>query len=452
MTNRASILMNGGHTSRSTVPAAGKLRRCGQAVREDYQVDPTLPGRTAVNSVQISQDRVPEIVHDVLRSPGQPLTADARAFFEPRFGHDFSHVRIHSDAKAGRSARAVDALAYTVGRDIVIGVGNAPIGTVPWELLAHELVHVLQQSQDHRPVPNEVSTAVESAAERHADRAALAIGAGMRLDAEQRYVSMRLQKVGMEDDSIHRPLIEGFRREHGLPPGEGRPGERIGPSDAEIKYRLAPREVQLTHPPPARLSVTATQARELAKRPLPANVSVGNQPPARSAGPTPRPGSSPSRRAPQPQEATELGVDIAADTSWSAQLSLVARHWDMASFHRGGVTIDVLHEPSASLALSVDQSSLGMVTAQVAVTGLNLVFRAHGREFIELGLAQLGLALDSRGELIWSTGAQIEVHSPKQWLSFVLSTSGTATHKRDGSVDLNWSPITFGVVFHVVNP
>src|ERR1700722_6513579 len=55
----------------------------------------------------------PPIVHEVLRSPGQPLDSDTRAFMEPRFGHDFSRIRIHTDATAGESAKAIHALAYT---------------------------------------------------------------------------------------------------------------------------------------------------------------------------------------------------------------------------------------------------------------------------------------------------------------------------------------------------
>src|SRR5713226_466146 len=58
---------------------------------------------------------VPSIVHDVLRSPGQPLDRETRAFMEPRFGQDFSAVRVHTDANAVESAHAVNALAYTVG-------------------------------------------------------------------------------------------------------------------------------------------------------------------------------------------------------------------------------------------------------------------------------------------------------------------------------------------------
>jgi peptidoglycan/xylan/chitin deacetylase (PgdA/CDA1 family) len=87
-------------------------------------------------------------VHDVLRSPGQSLDAAIRAFFEPRFGHDFSQVRVHTDARAEESARAVNALAYTVGRDVVFGKGQYAHGRMAGcQLLAHELTHVVQQAK-----------------------------------------------------------------------------------------------------------------------------------------------------------------------------------------------------------------------------------------------------------------------------------------------------------------
>lgn len=83
-----------------------------------------------------------------LRGGGQPLSASARAFFEPRFGHDFSHVRVHTDARSAESARAVNAKAYTVGRDVVFGQGRyIPQGTGGQKLLAHELAHVIQQGR-----------------------------------------------------------------------------------------------------------------------------------------------------------------------------------------------------------------------------------------------------------------------------------------------------------------
>jgi hypothetical protein len=88
----------------------------------------------------------PPIVHNVLSSPGQPLDAATRSFMEPRFGHDFSRVRIHIDSLATESARAVNALAYTVGSSIVFDRHYyAPETHKGRELLAHELTHVISQ-------------------------------------------------------------------------------------------------------------------------------------------------------------------------------------------------------------------------------------------------------------------------------------------------------------------
>jgi uncharacterized protein DUF4157/protein-glutamine gamma-glutamyltransferase-like protein len=89
---------------------------------------------------------VPPVVRDVLRSAGQPLDADTRAFMEPRFGFDFSRVRIHADGQAAEAARAVHARAFTLGRDVVFATGrHAPATVAGRQLLAHELTHVVQQ-------------------------------------------------------------------------------------------------------------------------------------------------------------------------------------------------------------------------------------------------------------------------------------------------------------------
>jgi hypothetical protein len=88
----------------------------------------------------------PPMVYEVLRSPGSPLDSHIRAFMEPRFGYDFSGVRVHTSMQAAKSAQAVNALAYTTGKDIVFGMGQYAPNTIPgrW-LLAHELSHVVQQ-------------------------------------------------------------------------------------------------------------------------------------------------------------------------------------------------------------------------------------------------------------------------------------------------------------------
>jgi hypothetical protein len=87
-----------------------------------------------------------DAVAATLRQGGRALDPATRAFFEPRFGRDFGDVRIHTDARAAESARAVSARAYTVGRDVVFDHGQyAPHSDSGKRLLAHELTHVLQQ-------------------------------------------------------------------------------------------------------------------------------------------------------------------------------------------------------------------------------------------------------------------------------------------------------------------
>ena len=93
-----------------------------------------------------SSPHVPGIVEQVLRSAGQPLDPSIRATFEPRFGRDFGHVRVHTSAEAAASARSINALAYTAGSDIVFATGQfSPQTPQGQHLLAHELTHVLQQ-------------------------------------------------------------------------------------------------------------------------------------------------------------------------------------------------------------------------------------------------------------------------------------------------------------------
>ena len=89
----------------------------------------------------------PDNVHDVLQSPGRPLDAATRTHFERRFSRDFSAVRVHTDALAAESARAVQALAYTAGDHVVFGAHRyAPSTADGRRLLGHELTHVVQQT------------------------------------------------------------------------------------------------------------------------------------------------------------------------------------------------------------------------------------------------------------------------------------------------------------------
>lgn len=300
--------------------------------------------RRATNRVGYSS--VPTIVHDVLRSPSQPLDTNTRAFMEPRFGHDFSRVRVHADVAAADSARAVNALAYTVGDHVVFGTGQyAPWSSAGRRLLAHELAHVVQQGGSATTPPvqlhvNQVDDRFEKEADGIADsivstesnfRARLAPATGADLTEEEMPFTqdvrlpggqpLRLSSTGTTTlqraasfvpgpvrsvwniaarlisgnaqlgftppvlngtqimsaeqakratnrptierrlpniqapssmsaleflssfrpggDPIHGPLIEEFRRRAGLPPGGiSETGERVGPPEAEIKYRI----------------------------------------------------------------------------------------------------------------------------------------------------------------------------------------------------------------------
>jgi hypothetical protein len=94
----------------------------------------------------------PPLVHEVLRSPGRPLDGLTRAYFEPRFGRDFSQVRVHADDRAAESAQGVGALAYAVGPHIAFARGRyAPASLTGQALLAHELAHVVQQADPSSP-------------------------------------------------------------------------------------------------------------------------------------------------------------------------------------------------------------------------------------------------------------------------------------------------------------
>ncbi|HEX6747543.1 MAG TPA: DUF4157 domain-containing protein [Longimicrobium sp.] len=106
---------------------------------------PDAPGRSGERGDRASATSAPHAA-GIAGSAGRALDAGSRAFMESRFGHDFSRVRVHTDADAARAADAVRARAYTVGRDIVFGRGEyAPASAEGRRLLAHELTHVVQQ-------------------------------------------------------------------------------------------------------------------------------------------------------------------------------------------------------------------------------------------------------------------------------------------------------------------
>ncbi len=91
----------------------------------------------------------PPSIRNVINSGGRPLDLQTRNYFEPRFGSDLGHVRIHTGSTANQSARNIDARAYTLGSDIVFGNGEyKPDSENGKQLIAHELAHVVQRGGD----------------------------------------------------------------------------------------------------------------------------------------------------------------------------------------------------------------------------------------------------------------------------------------------------------------
>lgn len=146
------------------------------------------------STLNSQQSEVPPVVHEVLQSPGRPLDRETRAFMEPRFGHDFSQVRVHSDAQAEESARALNANAYTVGRHIILNRTNAFEGSAAeQQLFAHELAHVVQQ-EGMAPQPKLTIGAAGSGAEREADLTAEKIMSRSRAAPQFKSPSTEVQR------------------------------------------------------------------------------------------------------------------------------------------------------------------------------------------------------------------------------------------------------------------
>ena len=122
------------------------IKLTGETAEEPKKKEEETLQRKATSDHEVGG--APPIVDEVLGSPGRKLDPQTRALMERRFGHDFGAVRIHCDGQAAASARAVDARAFTVGRDVVFAAGEfAPESLAGQRLLAHELTHVLQQGE-----------------------------------------------------------------------------------------------------------------------------------------------------------------------------------------------------------------------------------------------------------------------------------------------------------------
>jgi hypothetical protein len=142
------------HVMRMPLSTAHLGSSVGQLQRQNSS-DTGESHQQSIASSDASGPRTSQLIDSVLGSNGQLLDPETRAFMEPRFGQDFSHVRIHTGSRADESARAVQAKAYTLGNHVVFADGQyQPHTSSGRHLLAHELTHTLQQSPFSHSVKN----------------------------------------------------------------------------------------------------------------------------------------------------------------------------------------------------------------------------------------------------------------------------------------------------------
>jgi peptidoglycan hydrolase-like protein with peptidoglycan-binding domain len=123
------------------LPINSVQRKCAECEEEEKKTQ-----RKEINRSETNADHTLESYVANLDGSGHSLSDEVRNFYEPRFGYDFSNVKVHTDSAAARSARSINALAYTSGNNIVFNSGQYdPASTRGRQLLAHELTHLVQQ-------------------------------------------------------------------------------------------------------------------------------------------------------------------------------------------------------------------------------------------------------------------------------------------------------------------
>jgi hypothetical protein len=135
-------------------PAANTIQRKCQACEED---DKHVHRKENDGKETTGSNGLDNYVN-TLSSSGQPMPESSRKFFEPKFGHDFSKVKLHTDSVAAKSAQSINALAYTTGNNIVFNSGQySPESDSGKKLMAHELTHVVQQKESPQTIRRKIT-------------------------------------------------------------------------------------------------------------------------------------------------------------------------------------------------------------------------------------------------------------------------------------------------------
>ena len=156
----------------STLPGQRLARQCAACAEE---AETKLRPRSESSAPARAGLAAPPAVHEALAGPAQPLDAATRAFFEPRFGRDFSAVRVHTGTTAAQANRSIAARAFAVGNRIAFAEGAySPTTPQGRRLLAHELAHVVQASGTSHVVRGDFIDDAKKKAEETAEKAATA--------------------------------------------------------------------------------------------------------------------------------------------------------------------------------------------------------------------------------------------------------------------------------------
>jgi hypothetical protein len=137
-----------------SVSVSGLQRKCAECEEEEKNLQRKEKGSGETHASNELESYIGNI-----NSIGTPLPNNVRSFFEPRFGYDFSKVKVHTDSAAAESAQSVNALAYTSGNNIVFNKNQySPETNNGKKLLAHELTHVVQQKGQKQSIQRQEFT------------------------------------------------------------------------------------------------------------------------------------------------------------------------------------------------------------------------------------------------------------------------------------------------------
>lgn len=343
----------------------------------------------------------PPIVHEVLRSPGRPVDSSARGFMESRFGHDFSSVRVHTDGRAAASARAVNALAYTVGRDVVFGPGQYAPQTSPGRrLLAHELTHVVQQ-RDASPTGLRIAPADDGP-----EREATSVAQNLSVDEGPG----RLLKAS--------PMLQ---RQPAPPPD----GKKKMPAEKEATTQPPPQKV------PAADAKKADSAPAEEKKGVEVAISVGGEGEfKKTAGRL------------QSEGAAKYTIEVTIPITDKLQVGPL-------SFVK-----EASVEGSGGFKFTRDQGTLTNLEAEAAVKAISLDWE---KVKVPLGIADFGVSasalasaeyspMQASGAVKFGVGAEAEAKFKRSEKSpFFVKISGGVekTYDKEGNADFKWSPLTW---------